>query len=74
MRFKVHFKDERHNWWEEFSVARVTTRAAAEDSGRTMCEFHNAIINLEDQLPRTFLEAKLIDRPLPAGERKGSDA
>lgn len=74
MRFKVHFKDERHNWWEEFSVARVTTQPAAEDSGRTMCEFFNAIRSREGQLPRTFLEAKLIDKPLPAGERKGSDA
>ena len=64
MKFKVHFKDERHSWWEEFSVNRVTTQAGAEDSGRAMTSFYNTIRSREDQLPKTFVEAKLLYEPL----------
>jgi len=60
MKYKVHLKDIRHDWWEEMDISRIKTKKQAEESGRSMVEFYNSIIAYPDELPRTFISAELI--------------
>jgi len=60
MKYKVHLKDIKHDWWEEMDIPRIKTKKQAEESGRSMVEFYNSIIAYPDELPRTFIGAELI--------------
>lgn len=58
MKFRIHVKDERNEWWEEYDKIEVVDLTSAEVCAKQMIERYNATLYPGDK-PRTLLEVQL---------------
>lgn len=56
MRFKIHVKNEKHDWWEE-DVKNITD---PNEYGKVIVDEYNRTLRT-GEFPRTFIEAEIID-------------
>ena len=63
MKFEIHVKNNRSDWWECYDEEHVIDKASADEFGRSVVAYWNETLHSQE-LPRTFLESGKYERTI----------